>query len=600
MSHVNELDRRDFLVAAGFSLAAVASGCSRSPVREAIPYVNAPEEIVPGRAYWMATTCHGCPARCGMLVKCRDGRPIKVEGNPDHALSRGGLCAVGQAMVLGLYDTLRLEGPRLNGDASEWSAVDKFVQEKLVSAQRVRVLSTTMPSPTTKRVIGEFLARFPDGKHVVYDVPSASAILDAHGGVLPHYRFDKADVIVSFDADFLGTWISPVEFTKQWSSRRDRWHVQLEARLSVTGSKADQRVRLHPNEITSVLAYLSGETSEAPFKPVVLDRIKKRLDEARGRSLVVCGSNRIEDQWLVKKINEPNYGTTIEVDAPSYQRSGERSRAGDLRGTGRCAVHRRREPRLRPARFLAGQILVVSFASHIDETSRLAHAVGPHRISSNRGTTTNRLRALRGDAARDRTSQELREVIEASPRGAGGRARATYLARARPTGTIRRSEQRSPGFPIPAGAATRDIAAAFKKRWRMPHTPQRAHACSLSQHRHARRPPRTTRGCTSSPIRSAIPGTTTHRFRPRRRRLNVKDGDVLNVGGIELPAFVHPTTRPRRQCIGYGCLGTDRFAKIAEVNSGRPSLARRNHRQARRAAREADTVKILRTANAAT
>ena len=96
----SELDRRDFLKAAGFSLAAATlARCSRSPLSEAIPYVTAPEEIVPGRSYWMATTCHGCPARCGMLVKCRDGRPIKAEGNPEHPLSRGGLCAVGQATV---------------------------------------------------------------------------------------------------------------------------------------------------------------------------------------------------------------------------------------------------------------------------------------------------------------------------------------------------------------------------------------------------------------------------------------------------------------------------------------------------------------------
>ncbi|MGZ5433399.1 MAG: twin-arginine translocation signal domain-containing protein, partial [Thermoanaerobaculia bacterium] len=84
-----DADRRDFLKMAGFSLAAVAAGCGRSPVTEAVPYVNAPEEIVPGRAYWMASTCHGCPARCGVLVKCRDGRPIKIEGNPEHPLSRG-------------------------------------------------------------------------------------------------------------------------------------------------------------------------------------------------------------------------------------------------------------------------------------------------------------------------------------------------------------------------------------------------------------------------------------------------------------------------------------------------------------------------------
>jgi molybdopterin-containing oxidoreductase family iron-sulfur binding subunit len=237
-----ELDRRDFLKAAGFSVAAVAAtSCSRSPVTEAIPYLTAPEEIVPGRAYFMASTCQGCPARCGVLVKCRDGRPIKVEGNPEHPLSRGGLCAVGQATVLELYDTLRLGGPLLRGLATDWAAVDRVVGQKLAAAKRVRVLSTTLASPTSRRITGDFLKRFEDGKHVVYDVPSASAILDAHQSthgarLLPRYRFENTDVIVSLDADFLGTWISPVEFTKRWSARRGAgsWHAQLESRLSLT------------------------------------------------------------------------------------------------------------------------------------------------------------------------------------------------------------------------------------------------------------------------------------------------------------------------------------------------------------------------------
>ena len=114
------LNRRDFLTASGFLLA----GCTRMPAEKAIPFLVQPEEIVPGQAYWYASTCAGCEARCGALVKCRDGRPIKLEGNPDHAVSRGGLCAVGQATVLGLYDSLRLQKPLLAGKPATWAEVD--------------------------------------------------------------------------------------------------------------------------------------------------------------------------------------------------------------------------------------------------------------------------------------------------------------------------------------------------------------------------------------------------------------------------------------------------------------------------------------------
>src|SRR6266508_1227134 len=129
----DDIDRRNFLKLAGFSLAAAA--CQRPLAEKAVPYLTAPEEIVPGRSYYLASTCHGCPARCGILVKCRDGRPIKIEGNPDHPLSRGGVCAVGQAMVLGLYDSLRLGAPLLHGKSSDWSRVDAFIAQKLANAK---------------------------------------------------------------------------------------------------------------------------------------------------------------------------------------------------------------------------------------------------------------------------------------------------------------------------------------------------------------------------------------------------------------------------------------------------------------------------------
>ncbi|HUP62013.1 MAG TPA: 4Fe-4S dicluster domain-containing protein [Thermoanaerobaculia bacterium] len=574
---------------AGFSLAAVAAGCSRSPVSEAIPFVTAPEEIVPGRAYWMASTCHGCPARCGVLVKCRDGRPIRIEGNPEHPLSRGGLCAVGQASVLELYDTLRLDGPMLRGAKSDWASVDAFVREQLAGAQRVRVLSTTLASPTSKRVIDEFLARFPDGKHVVYDVPSASAIREAHGGVLPHYRFDNADVIVSLDADFLGTWISPVEFTKQWSSRR-AWHAQFEARLSLTGSKADQRVRLHPRETTAVLAYLAGATNEPPLKPVVLERIRKRLEEARGRSLVVCGSKRVEDQLLVKRINERNYGTTLDLAAPSYQREGNDHELAQLFAEPVDALFVvDANPVYDLPEFAVDHVpLVVTFPSHIDETSKRAHAVcpSPHFLESwNDSEPVAGVYAVTQPAIAP--LRNTREVIESLAAWSGKPARAYDMIRA--TGkTAEWDKTLHDGFAVWSAATpvAALYAAAEPRRAAALPPPLKAATGVAALHTFtpvlyasiAMRDGRHAHNAWLHELPDPITKVTWDNYAslsPKAaEKLNVKDGDVVNVQGVELPAFVQPGQHDGvvAIAIGYGRLGTDRFAKV-----GPKWLLRRTH-----------------------
>ena len=224
------LRRRDFLQVAGFSAAAaLATGCNRAPVQKAIPMLVQPEETVPGTSLYYATTCGGCSAGCGVLAKVRDGRPVKLEGNPQHSLSRGGLCAVGQAALLGLYDSQRLTAPLREGKSATWEQVDREVIASLGELRsrhgKIRLLSGTVTSPTERSVIRRFLASFPDAKHVEYDAISCSAILDSykrtHGErMLPRYRFDRAEVIVSIGADFLGTWVSPVEFTAAYRDRK--------------------------------------------------------------------------------------------------------------------------------------------------------------------------------------------------------------------------------------------------------------------------------------------------------------------------------------------------------------------------------------------
>ncbi len=357
--------RREFLTAAGFAFGALAlAGCGRAPERLALPMVDQAPEMTPGRSLNYASTCSACSAGCGLLVTCRDGRPIKLEGNPSHGVSRGGLCAVGQASILGLYDRQRLLAPKKNQRESSWREVDAEIRTELdlIRQQRgtVRVLSNTVVSPTTLEQIRRFLTDLRtagcDARHVIYDAVSSSAILTAHQEtfgvrVLPHYRFDRAEMIVSVDADFLGTWISPVEFTRDYQAGRSlvgnpprcSRHVQFEATMSLTGAKADERYRLMPSEYGLLLSHLAkaltrranvewaaGQPESLSIPTEQLESLVDALWEKRGRSLVICGLNDVEVQKLCNFINHllGNYGTTLELELPSLQRQGNDS---DLR-----------------------------------------------------------------------------------------------------------------------------------------------------------------------------------------------------------------------------------------------------------------------------
>jgi molybdopterin-containing oxidoreductase family iron-sulfur binding subunit len=279
-----------------------------------------------------------------------------LEGNREHAYSAGGLCAVGQASLLGLYDSQRIAGAHIEGRPATWDEVDRAmgarVGEVLAAGGRVRLLSDTVTSPTEKRLIDRFLGQFTDARHVVYDPLSSSAILDAHltthgQRLLPRYDFEQADVIVSFGADFLGTWISPVEFTAAYHRGRRldgdsphlSHHTQLEGRMSLTGSNADLRVRLDPADAGLVLSHLVQKVAEivdgespafgslptAPLEETILDDLAARLSQARGRALIVSGSQSQGEQVLVNYLNEMlgAYGATLDVERPSWQLQGD-------------------------------------------------------------------------------------------------------------------------------------------------------------------------------------------------------------------------------------------------------------------------------------
>jgi len=341
---------------AGFAVGGTAVlGCSRGVEHGVMPYLIRPEEVTPGRAYWYASVCGACPAGCGILAKDRDGRPIKLEGNPDHPLSAGGLCAAGQASVLGLYDSHRLRNPLRDGTAATWEEVDREIADSLrslrASGGRVRFLTDSGVGPAERESIAAFLSGFADGRHVTYDPLSVSAIADAHlathgARVVPRYRFDRAEVIVGLGADFLGRWVSPVEHTADYRSGRRvegngesfSHHVQFESRMTLTGSNADRRIAVESGSMATILAHLAaelarlggsstpwGSISASPVEPQLIANLAKRLRGApRGRTLVVCGDNDVTAQRLANHVNWQlgNYGTTVDLEGASTQLAG--------------------------------------------------------------------------------------------------------------------------------------------------------------------------------------------------------------------------------------------------------------------------------------
>mgnify|MGYP000695753419 CR=1 FL=1 len=350
-------NRRDFLKFFGFSVAAVSlAACNSTPVRNAVPYLVKPEEITPGVANYYNSTCGACSTGCGVTVKTREGRPIKVDGNVNSPVSGGGLCATGQASILSLYDTERLDSPaKVSGKAiakTDWATVDGEIGKQLADIQaaggRIAIISGTIHSPSSLAVINDFKTKFTNTSHITYDAVSYSGILlanrDSFGRqVIPSYKFDKANVIVSFGADFLGTWISPVEYMRAWSAKRKvegaskiaRTFV-FESNLSLTGSNADYRFPMkssfeavYVTSLYNALAKKAGvaELPMAKSGELAGNAISKSADalwNEKGNSLVVSGSNDPKIQSVINGINIMlgNYGNTIDLDNYSNQFKG--------------------------------------------------------------------------------------------------------------------------------------------------------------------------------------------------------------------------------------------------------------------------------------
>ncbi len=405
--------RRDFLKTMGFGLGAVTlAACNTAPVRKSIPYLVKPEEVTPGVPNYYASSFKGT----GVIVKTREGRPIKLEGNPACPINAGGLDAQGQASVLDLYDNSKLHGPLLNGKEALWDDVDNFVRAELnkvqASGKTIAIVSATVNSPSAQKVIAEFTAQYPNTKHVTYDAISYAGIIKANAdsfgkAVIPQYHFDKAKVVVSFGADFLGSWISPSQFSRQYVSNRNykslagkkmSRHIQFESALSQTGTGADSRIVIKPSqEAAAVLALYAEVTGSSvaganlsanAAASAAIKLAAKELQAARGAALVVAGSNDAGIQTVVNAINSAlgSYGSTIDLDNPSFQYAGNdtdfvsllnEAKAGNVGAVfflnANPAYNYADNKSLKEA--LDKVSLRVSFADRNDETALLANVV---------------------------------------------------------------------------------------------------------------------------------------------------------------------------------------------------------------------------------
>lgn len=277
----SKFSRRKFLALLSASAAVAASGCANLKEKgELIPYNRKPEEVTIGNPTYYASTCTGCSSACGILIKTIEGRPIKVDGNPDHPVSKGKVCAAAQASVMNLYDPERLQNPverpgKSGSNVIAWAEADDKIISQLKSiassGKEIAVVSNTITSPTFKKLLGEFKTAYPTANFYSFelfdDSPKVNAWEKCYGTrVVPNVQWDKAKVILALESDFLGNEGNKVETSRLFAQNRDAFNgnefnrlYAVEGNATVTGMNADYRLILRTDMIEEFVMCLLNE-----------------------------------------------------------------------------------------------------------------------------------------------------------------------------------------------------------------------------------------------------------------------------------------------------------------------------------------------------
>ena len=338
--------RRDFLKFLGFSTAAATLAACETPIVKSIPYLVKPDEIIPGVANYYASTIYDGRDYASVLVKTREGRPIKIENNGTYSNSRV------QASVLSLYDSSRLKNPLKDSKKTDWRTIDLEIKEKLeaVNDGKIALLTSTIISPSTEELIKDFSKKYNNVEHVMIDSTPHDGILDANMDsfgirLAPTYSFDKTNVIVSFGADFLANWMANEYATDYVKGRNPKSgkmskHYQIETNLSLSGANADNRIRIKPSEqgflISSLYDGIQGKnidlSSSSKYIQDVFPKIIKDLKSNLSKSIVISNSNDKNIQLLVNAINQKlgNYDSTISIKNPTNLKQGSTNKLDNL------------------------------------------------------------------------------------------------------------------------------------------------------------------------------------------------------------------------------------------------------------------------------
>jgi len=315
--------RRDFLKYVGFTTAAASLAACEGPVHKSIPYVVQPDTIIPGVADYYATTMFDGFDFANLLVKTREGRPIKIENNKIEGAKFAANARV-HASVLSLYDSMRLKAPKVDAKSASWSDVDAKIKASLAEAKasgkQVVLLTNTLASPSSEKLIADFIAKNPTAKHIVYDAVSESAALDAFEAVygeraLADYDFSKANTIVSIGADFLGDWQGG-GYDKGFAQGRIPQagkmskHFQFEANMTLSGAAADKRVAMKVADQKLALVKIYNIITGSSVALGKLDneaevvKAANQLKAAGSKGLLVSGIQDKNAQLLVLAINQ--------------------------------------------------------------------------------------------------------------------------------------------------------------------------------------------------------------------------------------------------------------------------------------------------------
>lgn len=347
---MSKKNRRDFLKIMGFSLSVLpmASSCKKIAVQKAIPYLHKNDQITPGVANWYATTNDLCPSHCALLVKTREGRPIKVEGNPLSPFSKGGTCPVCQASVLSLYDSSRFKSPKKAGQYSTYEMIDGEInlrlKQSVTDGKRTALIISSVYGPSLSSAIHVLKKSYGNVDVIVYNPFGNSSLVSANSDTFAladvfNYNLGSAKLIVGISSDFLASGVAPVDLTKQYAKRKDLSlnkdmirHIHVESIMTMTGSNADTRMVIsHDDEaafINNLLVVIQQELGKnlVNVKEVnssLQDKVQSvayELLKHRGESLVICGSYRNADMVKVNAINYllGNFDSTISLTGREF------------------------------------------------------------------------------------------------------------------------------------------------------------------------------------------------------------------------------------------------------------------------------------------